>query len=238
MHKKRHPSGHNKQAVSVRPLPLVMGWRFADLTGRIFKRMTVVGYAGKRGARHLWVCRCLCGRDKTVPSGDLISGHTGSCGCLQRDCRHFTLTPPRTHGMYNSPEYLSWRSMKTRCSNSKSPDFQYYGGRGIKVCKRWMKFENFFKDMGRRPIGTTLDRKNGEGGYCKSNCRWADVFEQSNNKRSNRLLTFNGSTQTVAQWSREVGITEDVIHHRLNSGWSEARVFSIPCLRRKKSTNP
>lgn len=82
-----------------------------------------------------------------------------------------------------SSTYLTWAGMKQRCLNPKHKQYQDYGGRGIKICKRWMKFEQFLKDMGVRPDGLTLDRINVDGSYCKRNCRWADKITQANNKR-------------------------------------------------------
>jgi hypothetical protein len=139
--------------------------------------------------------------------------------------------------MTNSPEFSSWKSLKERCMNETSKDYPRYGGRGIKVCERWQKFENFYADMGPRPSPEhTIDRKDNNGPYEPRNCRWATLEEQGNNKRNNVRLSFGGATKTVAQWSREIGIPYDVIHHRLRSGWSVDAALTRP-VRQRSSPN-
>ncbi len=96
------------------------------------------------------------------------------------------------HGMYNSPEYRSWRSMKGRCLNESDPAYKNYGGRGIQVCERWLDFESFYEDMGSRPEGTTLDRVDVNGNYEPSNCRWATPIEQSKHKRGYGKVEYRG----------------------------------------------
>ena len=91
------------------------------------------------------------------------------------------------HGYSNTPEYWSWKGMMRRCSDKKYKDFHNYGGRGIRVCKRWLEIENFIADMGVRPVGTSLDRINNNGHYTPSNCRWATKQEQRQNSRTSKL---------------------------------------------------
>jgi hypothetical protein len=119
------------------------------------------------------------------------------------------------HGLYDLPEYATWKSMVARChkdtNNSKN-----YKKRGITVCIEWRKdFYKFYEDMGKRPEGTSLDRVDNNKGYCKANCRWATPYEQANNKRNNKYITFKGKTLSLSQWSRELGISRGTLAGRL-----------------------
>jgi hypothetical protein len=160
---------------------------FIDLTGKTFSRLTVISKAEiKRGKGVKWVCRCICGKEKSVPSYKLTTGHTKSCGCYQKERASESNT---THGHkakgVSSPEYTSWQNMKCRCYDIKDKYYESYGGRGIKVCERWLgSFENFYEDMGPNPSKHhSLDRKEVNGDYEPSNCRWATNSEQSINQR-------------------------------------------------------
>lgn len=171
-----------------------------DVTGQQFARLTAI----ERGPDHFtpkgllvvrWRCRCECGKETLVPSADLRNGKVRSCGCLARDlsaerCRS-ARNLSREHGHRNSAEgvagtrtYRSWRMMLVRCYDPKHENYEYYGGRGIRVCDRWRSsFALFLEDMGERPEGKTLDRENGDGNYEPGNCRWATPTEQASNRR-------------------------------------------------------
>jgi hypothetical protein len=110
--------------------------------------------------------------------------------------------------------------MLARCLNQNEPGYDNYGGRGIKVCNRWLEFANFFADMGERPSRMSLDRINVNGNYEPGNCRWATDREQSNNTRSNVYLDHDGRRMTVSQWAAEVGLNANAIYARLKRGWS------------------
>lgn len=114
--------------------------------------------------------------------------------------------------------------MLTRCRD----DRPRYGGRGITVDPRWERFENFLADMGERPEGYTLDRIDNDGPYSPENCRWATYVAQSNNRSNNRWLTYDGRTQTVSEWAREVGVSRQRIDQRLRAGWSATETLTIP----------
>lgn len=155
-----------------------------DLTNKIFGRLTVTSFSHidptNKGC--VWLCICICGRKTKVRSGDLISGSIFGCGCMKRNN---SLKHGHSINFTESPTYRSWHAMISRCTNPKKDNYKDYGGRGIVVCKKWLKFENFLKDMGERPIGKTLDRIDNDGNYCKSNCKWSTPKEQANNRRTN-----------------------------------------------------
>lgn len=146
-----------------------------------------VSRTSHRQWRHLYQCP-LC-PNQFIARGDQVKdGNTKSCGCYHKKRVSETSTgrsKTYSHGKCNTPEYYSWASMKSRCYNKQAHNYKYWGGRGIRVCPQWEKFENFLADMGPRPKGTTLDRVNNDGNYEPSNCRWATSLEQNNNRRDN-----------------------------------------------------
>jgi len=167
-----------------------------DLTGRVFDRLTVIGYTGRsQGGHKLWMCRCRCGRELPIQDGNLGNGHTRSCGCLRHDSAVLTTNKYRTHGQSSrqpnrrrTSEYMAWDSMLQRCENPNLENYPDYGGRGIAVCERWHKFEHFIEDMGMKSSPElSLDRIDNDQGYYKGNCRWATVFVQQHNRRSTKL---------------------------------------------------
>lgn len=121
-----------------------------------------------------------------------------------------------THGMRKTRIYSIWRGMKYRCQNPNHYDYKRYGARGIKVCDRWQKFENFYADMGEGyKDSLTIDRIDNKGNYEPSNCRWVNRKIQANNRRTCHLLTFNGETKNIREWAYKLGISENTIHSRL-----------------------
>jgi len=137
------------------------------------------------------------------------------------------------HGMYRTRVYKTWQQMRQRCENPNDTAYHRYGGRGIKVCDRWQDFSNFLEDMGEPYDWQSLDRLDNNGDYTPDNCRWATIEEQQNNIRSNRLITHEGETQTLAQWARETGIAYHVLKYRLNHGWEPPKLFTAENLRGK-----
>lgn len=139
----------------------------------------------------------------------------------------------RSHGhsghTSSSRTYNTWAQMRARCSNPNLPNFPRYGGRGITVCERWNSFQNFLADMGERPDGMTLDRKDNDGPYCKENCEWKTVKHQQRNRRNNVNVTFNGRTQCASDWADELGIGRNTLMYRLKH-WPIDRALT-PILR-------
>jgi hypothetical protein len=119
------------------------------------------------------------------------------------------------HGFTGTRVYHIWRQMRYRCSSPKAPEYKNYGGRGIKVCKRWDSFNNFLADMGEPEGNLTLERKDNSKGYSPGNCKWATYKEQLNNRRDNNRLTVFGKTQTITQWAEEYKLPVSTLRNRL-----------------------
>lgn len=131
------------------------------------------------------------------------------------------------HGFVGTKLYRIWMGMIARCRISSATSYEKYGGRGITVCERWLKFQNFLEDMGVPPTeGHSIDRINNDLGYFPENCRWANIDLQANNRRNNVLITFHGETLTAAQWARKLGIPRTTIIRRLRSGKTAAQILS------------
>lgn len=207
--------------------------RLIDLTSKRFDRLVVIKLVGRNKQRNCnWLCMCDCGKEKVVSSRYLRNGDTRSCGCL------FSEGNNTKHGHANagkiSRTYQSWENMIARCENINNPAYNNYGGRGVAVCERWKKFENFLEDIGEMPDRYQIDRINNNRGYYKGNCRWATSTQQSRNKRNNHLITFMGKTQCVTDWARETGINRDTILGRLKYDWSIDKAFTTPVRKCKK----
>lgn len=196
-----------------------------DLTGQKFGKLLVLGISHKteRG-EILWLCQCECGNYSTPSASALKKGNSTTCGCGR-------LRAITTHGMTGSRTFKTWESMKLRCTNPDDPSYARYGGRGIKVCDRWLQsFENFLKDMGERPPNKTLDRRNTHGHYEPGNCRWATPLEQQANRDATRKLTHDGRTLTLAEWSERVGIPAKTLRSRCRAGWPVEKTLSEPVM--------
>ena len=137
-----------------------------------------------------WLCQCSCGDVGTYLATRVK--HNRVAGC-KKCASALTGSKVKTHGMRNTATYSSWTSMKDRCTNPESKDFARYGGKGIAVCDQWLNsFEQFYKDMGEKPNGTSIDRINNEQGYSPENCRWATHSQQQLNKTKSCLWLVNG----------------------------------------------
>lgn len=178
--------------------------RRTNLTGQRFHFLLVVALAGTRpsksGDRLYFLCRCDCGKEKTVLGASLVYGSSKSCG------RCAAITHGEASGDHETAEYRSWASMMSRCQNPNSDSWENYGGRGISVCDRWQSYENFLADMGRKPSPTySIDRyPNNNGNYEPENCRWASKKEQTANRRpfkTGKIQSFS-DTELLAELSR------------------------------------
>lgn len=200
-----------------------------------YGRLTLTG--PRQGCRV--ECRCDCGAVKFVRLKQLQDGVVKSCGCLLKEkAAQRCIDRETTHGMSKVPEYNVWNAMRERCTNPKLRSFKDYGARGITVCERWSSFENFYADMGPRPVpGMSLERMNNDGNYEPGNVRWATATEQARNRRSSVLVTFNGRTATIAEWADRTGLSQLRISERLRAGWSPERALTEP-KRRTTQTKP
>jgi len=190
--------------------------------GDVYNRLTIVKEVST-DSRRKFLCRCTCGTLKEFKIEHIRSGHTKSCGCMRKE---MVESLRKTHGMTNSMAFKSWTSMKQRCLNPKMKYFDRYGGKGIKVCKRWLhSFENFLADMGKRPsIEHSLDRIDGTKGYSPDNCRWATPKEQAKNRKT--TVIYNGETASDA--SRRLGGGGALVSQRMMNGWSIEKAFTTP----------
>lgn len=208
--------------------------RFKDISGQRFGRLVALRRIGPAPAGSYWECQCDCGKKKIVANGALRAGYTKSCGCYRRESSGDKF---RIHGMTGTGAWKHWRNMKRRCEDKNHPDYPRYGGRGIKVCKRWQSFLKFRADMGERPAGKTLERRNTNGNYSPSNCKWATYQEQANNRRTNIIIKFRGTSKTRAQWARTIGIGPCVLKNRLDVlHWPLKRALTTPLLSKRKLT--
>jgi hypothetical protein len=186
-----------------------------DLSGQRFGKLIIISRAANDKYHHKrWLCRCDCGVIKEMNEFPIVSGRSQSCGCIHKNLFKERILK---HGMHKSPEYRAWQDMKDRCYNINNERYCDYGGRGIKVCERWLVFENFLEDMGFRPGNEfSLDRyPNNDGDYEPDNCRWGTDEQQSRNKRSNTLLRYNGEEMILSDWANKLGVPSSTLCYHL-----------------------
>lgn len=200
-----------------------------EMAGRRFGMLTVLMRKGTRFTFAAWLVRCDCGVTKVVAGNELRRGSTTSCGCNRERAR---LAAVVTHGEAHTPTWNSWIAMKGRCNRKTDPSFARYGGRGIRVCKRWSSsYEAFVEDMGHRPsMRHTIDRKDVNGHYEPGNCRWATKRQQSLNRRNNLRLTYGGETLTLSEWATRTGLRRTTISQRLRYGYTLHEALTSPIL--------
>lgn len=194
--------------------------KFIDLSGKRFGRLVVIEKTDRRsGTNAIWKCKCDCGKETFVSSGNLRSENTTSCGCLNKELVII-------HGQYQSSEYYAWQHIKDRCYNLKNKRYKDYGGRGITVCDRWKdSFENFLADMGPKPSNKhSIDRIDNDGNYEPKNCKWSTATEQARNQRNQRdakLIDPEGQEYLIVggliqQFCKDAGLHSSNIYAVLN----------------------
>jgi hypothetical protein len=202
--------------------------RLRDLTGQRFGRLVVIErrpHPTHRSAH--WATRCDCGGGTIVRGSHLTAGKIVSCGChrLER-----TIANSTSHGMSNSPEFNVWMKIKGRCNNPSNRAYQDYGGRGIRVCDKWLKsFETFFADMGPRPSRNhSIDRIDNAGNYEPGNCRWATAKEQARNRRSNWKIEYEGEIYLITDLAARSVVSTRGFVNRIKAGWPVHEALNTP----------
>lgn len=193
------------------------GSTFKDLSGKRFGRLLVLREFESDTGIIRWICRCDCGKEKDIAASSLGAGRSLSCGCLKNDVTSARMI---IHGGVHTPEYQAWSSMRQRCLNPNNPQYCDYGGRGISICERWEVFETFLEDMGKRPAGLSIERKNNDGNYEPSNCVWATRTKQNRNTRRAYMVTHLGQTKCLTEWVEVLGKNYEKIRGRIRIGWS------------------
>lgn len=209
----------------------------ADVTGLVFGRLTVLKRIGTSEYGAVVVqCRCTCGNLTKNRMIELRAGVVASCGCLRAEliCTR-GVTHGYTKGGKHTKEYRAWSALKNRCNSPNGRQYKDYGGRGITVCERWEKFENFLEDMGKSPPFTSIERIDNNKGYSKDNCKWATGLEQVANRRCTVWVELNGIRKPVFRWAAEFGISGHTAWSRLKRGWPPERLFTPP--RKFKNAN-
>ncbi len=210
-----------------------------DYTGKQFGHLKVKGLFGRlikpsvgvraHKQRYMWHCLCVCGKTVIVEIGKLKTGSTTSCGCVNLALRKSGTN--LKHGQKRvgktNPTYNRWAAMINRCTNPNDAGYKNYGGRGITVHPDWLKFENFWRDMGDAPAGMSIERKKNDEGYNPGNCKWATWKEQCNNRRSSRLITHAGSTKTLSTWAGLLGVESWRLNYQLRKGHTMSDLIKL-----------
>jgi len=188
--------------------------------GDKFNRLTVSGVSHKDGSGHTYYeCICDCGERTVVLKYNLAGGKQGSCGC-------YMLDRVTTHGKSNERIYSIWRNMKTRCTLSSRPAYDFYQGR---LCDRWQSFDSFYEDVGEPPSNShSIDRIDNAGNYEPGNVRWATPKVQMRNRRNTVYLEYKGIRKPLYDWADELGVSPRVLSSRIRNGWTVERAVGTP----------
>lgn len=173
----------------------------------------------------------------TLPGRQSVLPRKRNCGNGNKSWFKPGVAQTTKHGMTNSMTYKTWSGMLSRCRTTSATGYENYGGRGIRVCDRWLDFNNFLEDMGEKPAGMSIDRINSNGDYEPGNCQWSTRKEQNRNQRRNVELTHEGRSQCISAWAEELGFEEATIRARLSRGWSVDMALSTPIRGHKEYKN-
>lgn len=194
--------------------------KLIDLCGKRFGKLTVIKRVGTMWGSPYYECKCDCGNTTYVSASNLRSGKTKTCG----ECEH--------HNLSNTRIYRIYQGIKQRCLNPNNPSYEYYGKRGIKICKEWlddlMNFYNWSMDNGYED-SLSIDRIDVNGNYEPSNCRWATMKEQANNTRNNHIVSYKGEEHTISEWADILNLDYKTVSRRISTeGWDAERAFNTP----------
>lgn len=196
--------------------------KFIDLSQKNIGNWKVLQRVNVKKNRTSWLCECQCGIHRIVDASHLLGGRSAKCkNCHNKEA---VKKRPMKHGHAQggkfSKEYTTWNAMRTRCLNPKTEHWLNYGGRGISIDERWNDFNEFMKDMGKRPKNHTLDRIDNNKNYCKENCHWATTKQQCENKRTNIFLEIDGLRMTKTEWARHFKIPYTSFARKIEKyGW-------------------
>lgn len=202
-----------------------------DLSGNRYGKWTVIGFGKKSKTTYYWDCICDCGTRRFVNASSLKRGMSKSCGCAEPK-----KNPWHTHGGRSDRLYGVWRGIKTRCYNKNDKSYKDYGARGIAMCDEWKNnyasfkewaIKNGYDDTAKKNV-CTIDRIDNSKNYEPSNCRFANMKTQSNNRRSNHFLTLNGESHTIKEWSEITGMSYAMLKKRVQFGWDDEKILKTP----------
>lgn len=196
--------------------------------GEKFGRLEVLSYSHNKQKHSYWLCRCVCGNEKAIRYDVLRSGNAVSCGCYRKEVLLDYYEKNTTHGKSKSRTYKVYQGMIQRCQNANDQNYYNYGGRGIRVCESWLEsFEFFYKDMGEPPTDKhQIDRIDNNGDYSPENCRWVTPKENTRNRRTCKIIEYNGQKKCLTDWSTTLDIPKSTLSRRLKTMSMQDAVLS------------
>lgn len=204
-----------------------------EMTGQRFGALTVLSRAGSLRSFAAWLCRCDCGQEVVVRSDKLREGRRKACTL---NGHTWQSQQPRALSTRYPSEYSTWEHMHARCKNKGHRNYKNYGGRGIRVCKEWRSFEQFFKDLGAKPSALhTIERDDTNGNYEPANCRWATAAEQRRNTRTSVFVEYEGQRMLLTDVVEKLGLKRSVVYGRLKNGWHLEDALTVPVLKYKQT---